>query len=227
MFIDEKEAQKRLENSTRILTSIVKQPHVSGTREVPTQKGTIPQNGSPISHEPPNTPSEDDGGITDATLKNLLNVTPKRRGVTMSTSERATLGLAGILLGGPAAGKLLDRGSSTSHELRHGYRSQVDMYEKRAQDPELISKLDEQRSRVRDLAFDRLTSAVGLITHEKLAQIKDVTKLSKVSRDLVTVVDKTSPKEAAIEGGLHFHVWKPEMKTEEQYEVINVNSPRD
>jgi hypothetical protein len=143
----------------------------------------------------------------------------------MSTKDRATLGLAGVLLGGRRAGNLLGRGPDTSHELRHGYLSQV---KKQAgeQDEALVDELGLQKKTVRDLAFDRLISSVGLITHEKLEKIADVTKLAKVSRDLATVVDKTTPKEQAINNGVHFHIWKPEMKEESQYETINVNAPR-
>ncbi len=151
----------------------------------------------------------------------------------MSTKERASVGLAGILMGGRRAGLLLGRGAHTSHELRHGFTSQTAMYgapsqgiEKGDQAEDLVDELDIQKKTIRDLAFDRITSAVGLITHEKLEKLADVTKLARVSRDLVTIVDKTLPKEQAINNGVHFHIWKPEMKEESQYETINVNAPR-
>lgn len=148
------------------------------------------------------------------------------RGATMSTKERASVGLAGILMGGRRAGLLLGRGQGTSHELRHGFVTQEKMYKTGEQDPDLVDELNLQKKTIRDLAFDRITSAVGLITHEKLEKLADVTKLARVSRDLVTIVDKTLPKEQAINNGVHFHIWKPEMKEESQYETINVNAPR-
>jgi hypothetical protein len=225
MFIDRKEATRRVNNSTGVLSRInpstIKPSNGNGSHppvkdaHKDTEESSVPS----ITE----TPEE----FSEGALKSLLNVKRARgqHGPLMSTKDRATLGLAGVLLGGRRAGNLLGRGPDTSHELRHGYLSQV---KKQAgeQDEALVDELGLQKKTVRDLAFDRLISSVGLITHEKLEKIADVTKLAKVSRDLATVVDKTTPKEQAINNGVHFHIWKPEMKEESQYETINVNAPR-
>jgi len=224
MFIDRKEANRRIQNSTGVLSRI----RPAASPETPSQGGN--GNGSPISRES-NSPvpsiTETPGEFSEGALKSLLNVKKPGTGPRMTTRARADLGMTSLLVGQRKAGALLGRSNNTAFAHSKGYLSQGTMYgDNPVQNEDLVNELDKQKKTIRDLAFDRITSAVSLITHEKLEKLADVTKLARVSRDLVTIVDKTLPKEQAINSGVHFHIWKPEMKEESQYEVINVNAPR-
>lgn len=90
---------------------------------------------------------------------------------------------------------------------------------------ELLAEINIQKKSLRDVAFSRLMKSLGLITDEKLEALTDVVKLTRVTRDLSTVYDKAIPREELASGnnGVHFHVWRPEMRAEDAYEVINLN----
>ena len=217
MFIDRKEANRRIQNSTGVLSRI--RPAASPR--------TSPSNGNGSHPAPSQAEPTGEAECDENTLKSLLNVKKPGTGPRMTTRARADLGMTSLLVGQRKAGTLLGRSNNTAFAHSKGYLSQGTMYgDNPVQNEDLVNELDKQKKTIRDLAFDRITSAVSLITHEKLEKLADVTKLARVSRDLVTIVDKTLPKEQAINSGVHFHIWKPEMKEESQYEVINVNAPR-
>lgn len=90
---------------------------------------------------------------------------------------------------------------------------------------ELLAEINLQKKSLRDVAFSRLMKSLGLITDERLEALTDVVKLTRVTRDLSTVYDKAIPREELASGnnGVHFHVWRPEMRAEDAYEVINLN----
>jgi hypothetical protein len=229
MFISDEEANNRLISSESILRRVKGGGKDNGSH-TPKKKDNgshPPTTASPIKDPTDETPEGD-------TLRKMLGMDNQRnvRGKNTDLQERADLGLAAQLVGNRNAGLMLGRGPDTAHEFRHGYRDQGAMYggahatpKAATPDQELLNLISQQKKQVRDLAFDRLTTAVGLISPEKLEAVKDVSKLARVSRDLATVVDKTMPEQNNQGHTVHFHIWRPEMQSESAYEVINLNSP--
>lgn len=124
------------------------------------------------------------------------------------------------------AAKVFDMSTHHADELKHGFTNQEARYGGEDPDKDLAKVINKQKKAVRDLAFDKLTKTLGLIDDDKLMAVTDPLKLTRMAKDLSGVVDKVLPKEAASVGGIHFHVWRPEMRSESDFETVTVGAQR-
>jgi hypothetical protein len=230
MFISDEEASSRLKSSQNVLNVINK-----GRAELPS---TVPS-----AQDPPELPSVDEveESLTSQYpeieaaleapdgkfLRKILGMNPSGRKLGIPNMPReiqaavaTTAQVATITLAAETFGTSVHH----AHELKHGYTNQASQYGGEAPDKQLAAIITQQKKQVRDLAFEKLTKALGLITDDKLILVTDVVKLSRVARDLSGVVEKVLPKEATNTGGVHFHVWRPEMREESSYETIPVSN---
>lgn len=76
---------------------------------------------------------------------------------------------------------------------------------------------------VRDLAADRLLAAIGLLDNDRLAGVTKATEISAIAANLSRVVEKVTPKLDQTNGPV-FHVYAPELRTLDRYEVIDVGT---
>lgn len=86
--------------------------------------------------------------------------------------------------------------------------------------PELKNKVDELVGRAQEKAAERLMSALGFITDDKLENVK-ARDLSGIAADMSRIIEKTSPK-SGNSGGTNIVIYAPNQKSEEAYEVIEV-----
>jgi len=219
MFISETEGADRLEKS-KDLWNI-------RDRKVPVN------NGSPIS-EVPSEPAEKEEETVEASeespridadaLKALddILIPPSPRGRpkgqhNRSDNLRATIGVASKVLGGRATDQLFDAGKQMPYAYAQGKVSVGGEVKE-----DLVLEVKDQQDAIRDLAFNRLVKTLGLMDDEKLEAVTDVTKLARVGRDLSSIVDKVTPKAEANTQSVHFHVFRPEARPEQSYEVIDL-----
>jgi len=244
MFISEAEANKRLNSSENVLTVIDKnggsrdgRPSVNEplvihpTDIVPDSFPALPSAPAAIVPEVLGVDETPDS----ATLRKMLgmkNPTGRKVGVPNRTrEEQASIALAGQVIGQAAAARLLGTTKDHAHDLAHGFTSGeahhgTGPYEGITPTPnaDLVKVIDKQKKQVRDLAFEKLTKTLGLITDDKLEAVTDATKLSRVAKDLSGVVEKVIPKEQGQMDGVHFHIWRPPMREEDSYEQVSVGS---
>lgn len=235
MFISDAEAESRLRSSRNVLTIIQKdgadRPGVEHTQE---PLAIIPDEVLEPLIEAEDETCKSAAGIVDAPhgalLRKMLGMKAgngRQHGVKNMPREiqAATAVCAQVTTLKHAANSF---GTSVhhAHELKHGFTNEESQYGysggKEEPVKDLTKIIDRQKKEVRDLAFEKLTKALGLITDDKLTAMTDPVKLGRLSRDLSSVVDKVLPKEAGQLGGVHFHVWRPEMRTEETYEQVTV-----
>jgi hypothetical protein len=148
----------------------------------------------------------------------------KKGQVTMPKEIQAAAATTAQLTNTRNAANCFDTSYHHADELKHGYTNQEARYGEAEPDKDLAVIINRQKREVRDLAFEKLTKALGLITDDKLLALTDPTKLGRLCKDLSGVVDKVLPKEAVNMGGVHFHVWRPEMREEASYETIVVGA---
>jgi hypothetical protein len=231
MFISDSEANERLKSSRNVLTVIDKdgadKAGVEHTQEPPV---IVPDEVL----EPEDAACSSASGIVNTPDGSLLR---KMLGMKATNGRKAGIKNMPVELQAAAAvtAQVTTLANSASsfgisqhhaHELKHGYTNEESQYGyvggKEDPNKALEKVINEQKRQVRDLAFEKLTKALGLISDDKLMAITDATKLARLSKDLSGVVDKVLPKEQGIPGGVHFHVWRPEMRTEETYDTIVV-----
>lgn len=170
--------------------------------------------------------------VGSATLAKLLyGATPETtknfgRGRRLNSEEHASIGLTAALLGPAAAGRMAGVSPSFAADLREGYTSTDDRYDPdKDYSRDLKRKIYEKNDVLVDLCFDRLMTTMGLMTPDMLAGVKKATDLSRIVRDLHSVVDKATPKDVQVnEQNVHFHVYRPPVLEESAYEVTKVGS---
>lgn len=231
MFLSEEEANKRLNSSKNVLTSIKKdgdsrsgEVHENEPLLIPVDE-LVPEDQTCASAQ----------GVLEAPdgkfLKKLLGMnvsTGRKKGqVEMPKEMQAACATTAQIAGTQRAASAFDVSYHHADELKHGYTNQAARYDD-AQDPDkdLVKIINKQKTDVRNLAFEKLTKALGLMSDAKLETLVDPVKIARVAKDLSTVVDKVLPKDAVQLGGVHFHVWRPEMRTEDTYETISVGGQR-
>lgn len=233
MFITDEEAARRLNSSRNVLT-VIDKDGANGSG--------VPHEREPLVIETPDLPVAEDETCASAlgvvapngaTLRRMLGMgsgAGRKPGATnMAMETRAATAVCAQLTTLKTAASIFDTSVHHAHELKHGFTNEEAQYGYSGgkEDPnKLLEKvINDQKRKVRDLAFEKLTKTLGLISDDKLTALTDPTKLGRLAKDLSVVVDKVLPKQDAVLGGVHFHVWRPEMREESTYETINVGSP--
>lgn len=223
MFITENEANDRLRSSTNLLKRVNRDNDLSPVdRDIP------------LPPPPPSLSTEDEEELSETELAKLLDADkrdprnprriPKRR---KTEEEQVAIGLTASLVSSGAAGRMFDLSQAQSNNLEHAYTNTSDRYDPSASPKEsLRRKMDEKREEVLDRAFAKLLNALELLTPQQLSGIKKSTDISRIATDMSRIINVVAPKELPDNATVHFHVWRPEMKPVESYEVIEVGGAK-
>lgn len=90
--------------------------------------------------------------------------------------------------------------------------------------PERLARINVMKERLAIKAGRRVNSCLELLTDEKLQAVTEASTLAHIAKDMATVLDKVTDKKATDEGGIHFHLYRPESAPESKYETIEVGS---
>lgn len=108
------------------------------------------------------------------------------------------------------------KSTASLHAMAHGKTSPYG-----PEVPELKSKVDALVGNAQEKAAEKLLSALGLLTPEKLENVK-AKDLSSIAADMSRIIEKTTPKQAGT-AGTQILIYAPKQQvTEEKYEVIEV-----
>lgn len=232
MFISEQEAERRKHSSENVLTVIDKDSNHG--------RGEVHSNEPPVI-VPDEVLDPDDMECSSALaagveapagriLRGLIGMPQggRRKGQTnMDPVMRAACAVTAELVDTRTAARAFDTSYHHADELKHGFTNQQDRYGDKDPDANLKQEISRQKRQVRDLAFEKLTKTLGILTDDKIMAMTDPVKIARVGRELSTIHDKAMPKEERADvGGVHFHIWRPEMKSEQDYEQVTVGGQR-
>lgn len=119
--------------------------------------------------------------------------------------------------GSTETAKLFNIAVPTANNLQHGRSSNGIL------DRVLEKDTHKILGTVKELAADRLLAAIGLLDDDRLSSVSKATELSAIAANLSRVVEKVTPKNDQSQGPV-FHVYAPELKSLDKYEVIDVTS---
>jgi len=114
----------------------------------------------------------------------------------------------------------LDISQSSASAYKNGATSTATYHKP---DEDLSKKNEDVRGKIQNSAFDKLTAAMAAITPEKLNSSK-VNIASAVARDMSQIIKNVTPEQSAISINKTVLVYKPRMREEDEYEVIDVQS---
>ena len=165
-----------------------------------------------------------------AALKLAVDIDPntpgRKLGIRNRTNEEnASVAVASMLLGSTVTQDLFGVRPSQQHVLTDGYTGSVDHARKRKPKEDLLEEIYTQGQQVTRKAFGTLNSALGMITDDKLKAVHKAVDLVKVSTGMSRIIRDLTPKESGPdEGGVHFHVYRPEQKAISDYEMVVVGA---
>src|ERR1051325_825726 len=150
---------------------------------------------------------------------------PRRgRGVRFRGNDAAQAAIAetSIVLGPRAAERIFDyseqatsamaRGSIGSHYAAAGIKK-----------PVLDARVKEIRKRIALSAGIRLQKIVRSITPEKIEEVKSVTELARMGKDVASIMDHAMPKDEGGEAPAQFHIYRPEIREEKNFTQVTIN----
>ena len=90
--------------------------------------------------------------------------------------------------------------------------------------PEVGNKIAAKLEEARDDALTKMMAAMGVVTVEKLEEIKSLKKAMSIARDFSHIIDKITPKQAPPTAGAQILIYAPQVNEETSYESIVVEN---
>lgn len=154
-------------------------------------------------------------------LDSALDDKPKKRGPKgkhRSNEERADIGVLGQLIGCSEVSEALEISTAQPSLYSRG-KKQTDYNI----DDDLAKRVTKKLNNIRNITSRKLKLTVESIDDDKLKELgTNPEKASRVAMNLARVVEKTMPKVESNGPTANFIMMVPNIKKEEDYEVINV-----
>ncbi|RPH73992.1 hypothetical protein EHM76_04470 [bacterium] len=211
MWISEEEASIRIGSHSNILNRIDRDSKPHGD-----------DSPSPIEPQAPSHPIELDPEVMHHVERALRAAKPRQRHLT--EREAADAVIVGQLTSHKNAGNLF--GVNDDHVrlmTDHGTQSHSSIDRP---NNNLVSIIEGQRTKIRDLAFKRLNTVLECLDEDKIKGIAKARELATVGAQLAVISEKMLPKEMSADQTVHFHMYRPEVKKESDYETVAVGEER-
>lgn len=235
-FVSRKEAQDRLDSGRNLFRD--------KAAPIPESEEREESDGVDKSKRPNGSPSESPEGSVEgarytgvedierplfdlSSLDAIISGDGRKPRYQGKVEAQASIAETSMVLGPTVAASLVGLGTSQTFAYEHGYRNSGQQYDGTPQKPELKRRIDIIKEDLALRASSKLKSVLINLTDEKLQKVKRATNLSKIGKDMAIILDKVSPSEQAVDGGTHFHIYRPEVKTINNYETVVVGSSSD
>lgn len=220
MFITKEEAERRRLDPRNVLGP-------NYVREVPEKPvaETSDGNGSRIPEDNEVPPALGNKDI-DAILSKAVDPFQVRRRTTTLHGQKdvqVAIGTTAMILGPNDAGKVYGLSEPQTRAYEQGLSSTKDITEGRPPDESRRLRLSAAKEALAETAAQRLHTALGALTNDKISECS-APKVSAIAKDMAVVMDKVT-RDNAMPEHIHFHVFKPEMKTIRDYTTVQVSSP--
>lgn len=227
MIISQKDAAQRLSSNRNLFRPPVdsrvdpaRAPEVLPVGNEPVPQDEIDED-TDYTHESPasNTPLMD-----TSKLDALINFSPRGYKYRGNLESQKAIAETALILGPRAAGAVFDLSTEQTRAYEGGRSSLREITEEKPRKPELVKHIDAAKARIATAAAACLEGTLAEITPARIAGIKKVTNLTKVGKDLVTILAKCTEVETGEKEGVHFHIFKPEVNIEQNYNTVVIGS---
>jgi hypothetical protein len=165
--------------------------------------------------------------IDPAVLSKVQEAVRKPRRTTgpiLTHSEAADAVIVGKLAGKDLAARLFQKQPEHIQSMSHreNQSHQVGDYA-----PTISQLIEEQRTKIRDMAFQRLETVLDCLDEQKIRKVDKARDLGSLGVQISTIAEKMLPKEMQSDNNVHFHMYRPEVKAESEYEKVEVGEERE
>jgi hypothetical protein len=77
------------------------------------------------------------------------------------------------------------------------------------------------------MAFQRLETVLDCLDEQKIRKVDKARDLGSLGVQISTIAEKMLPKEMQSDNNVHFHMYRPEVKAESEYEKVEVGEERE
>lgn len=154
---------------------------------------------------------------TEVQIKKLHNGGRRKGSTQIPSMLREIVGTAAQFDKAKNVAETFGISTQEAYHLKEGMRSS------NKPDPELRDKIDRNIGVIKDRALEKLMDAMGAITTDEIQNAKLLEK-SAVAKDMASIMEKVSDKSEAEDHSnqIHFHIYGPNLKSEEDFEVIDI-----
>jgi hypothetical protein len=216
MFITKEEADRRRDDSKNLFSQNYIKPTTGPIeRQDPEVVGPDGADSTPL-----------DNKDIDAILTRAVDPSTIRRRTSTLHGQKdvqVAIGTSAMILGDAGAGRLYGLSGEQTRAYEQGLSSTKNITEGRAPDPERKLRLGAVKEALAEAAAGRLNHALKSLTNDKIAECS-APKLSMIAKDMSVVMDKVT-KDNSMPESIHFHVFRPEIKSLGDYTTVHVSAP--
>lgn len=215
MFISKREATERLESDRNLF----RDEHAKSSATVANVDSTTihPIKPDPAAQAIARIPKDTKTRELDRIL-DLANATRMTGAAGRSPQVDAAIAESSFLMGAQETARMFNVPLGTAQSLGRKLKDPDSVTNQ-----QLKEELLKTRSRLGLLASSRLEKALNCLTDDKIEKIQKATNLSRIAKDLASIMDKVAPAPVEMtEEHVHFHVFKPEIASESQYDTVVV-----
>jgi hypothetical protein len=209
MFISEDQASERLDDPKNLFRA----------GKGPVVPAPIVPPEPPAKQEPPKLKQD---ALAELDRIIATGSAPKRR--NLHNSERIAIAENSLILGNSAATQIGGVVSSQGYAYSNGHHTPGDVAPNRNPDEVLRERVQHAKTIISFKASNRLKNVLNLMTEEKLGKVESVSELSRVGKDMASIMEKMEPKDKTLPESLHLHLYRPEQKTLSSYDKVHVGA---
>ena len=90
--------------------------------------------------------------------------------------------------------------------------------------PEVAKKIGEKLEDARDEALTKMMTAMGVVTVDKIQAISSTKGALKVAREFAHIIDKITPRTAAVPNAAQVIIYAPQVQEEKHYESVVIDA---
>jgi len=140
-----------------------------------------------------------------------------------NVDAQVAIGGTALILGNTKTGPLFGLSRSQAQAYQNGLSSTEDMKERVNRVPDRMKRLKTVKEQLAEKAGARLNTALNSLTDDKIGAC-NASRISAIAKDMAVVMDKVTKDQTKAES-IHFHIFRPEMKTVSEYTTVHVGSP--
>jgi len=223
MFLTEAEAKRRLEHSRNILSP-------NYVQEIEAESESVSEPESSEQEQESDDSSQDQLAtpvLSDIDKLLAGAVDPQRiRGRTGTlrgqVDAQVAVGTTALILGAGKTGPMFGLSEQQSYAYREGLSTTSDLADRKDRVPERSRRIRTVKEQLAEVASNKLRAALTSLTDSKINECNGP-RISSIAKDMAVVLDKVTKDHEKAES-IHFHIFRPEMRTVSDYTTVPVGS---
>lgn len=222
MIVSSSEAKERLESERNRLA--VSAPGSERVSDVAPASKDLPVPDSSEGGEEGQDQSKESSAFDFSELDKIIDSRPCRPSYANNLPAQRSIAQTSLLIGQTSAAHIFGNSVPQVHAYENGLQSSAQITNGKPVTSGIDKIVKELKQELALKAATRLGEVLDVLDGDRIKRVKRATDLARVGKDMAVILDKVSPREDHMQGGVHFHIIKPETAPISDYKVIEVGS---